>query len=54
MVSVKTANCDEISLGVKVEIFTNAEENVTSLGLSTVTRTRKNTSEQEEKMGYTS
>ena len=41
MLSVKIVNCGEISLGEKVESFTNAEENVTSLGLSTVTRTRK-------------
>ena len=39
--SVQIAHCGERSLGGKVDIFTNAEENVTSLGLSTVMRTRK-------------
>lgn len=34
MLSVKIANCDEIS-EEKVEPFTNVEESVTSLGLST-------------------
>lgn len=45
MVFVKIVNCDEIFLGVKVEIFINVEENVIFLGLSIVIRIRKNTLE---------
>lgn len=51
MLSAQITNRGEISLGRKLDSFTNAEENVTCLGLSRITKTRKEMSKQAGKSG---